>query len=207
VAVTEAEWLACEDPRKRVGWLRRLATDRKLRLFACAYWRWHTDAAGDGDPEMRRLLAYVERWADHGPEPPRESGPLPPVWARWHPVLARKATHAANWTIRRSAGPGTTSGTAAAEQQLKLLADVFGPLPFRPALLPASVLAWNGGCVAKLATAIYEGRDFSPERMGVLADALEEAGVTDEDLLRHCRRPGAVHVRGCWVVDLLTGRE
>jgi hypothetical protein len=39
----------------------------------------------------------------------------------------------------------------------------------------------------------------------VLADALEEASCTDADVLNHRRRP-AVHVRGCWVIDLLLGK-
>jgi hypothetical protein len=41
---------------------------------------------------------------------------------------------------------------------------------------------------------------------GILADALEEAGCTDVKILSHCRQPGE-HVRGCWVVDLLLGKE
>ena len=40
----------------------------------------------------------------------------------------------------------------------------------------------------------------------ILADALEEAGCTNEDMLAHLRSPG-LHVRGCWVVDLLLGKE
>ena len=39
----------------------------------------------------------------------------------------------------------------------------------------------------------------------VLADALEEAGCTDADLLAHCRSGGG-HLRGCWAVDLLLGK-
>jgi hypothetical protein len=44
------------------------------------------------------------------------------------------------------------------------------------------------------------------DRLPILADALEEAGCTDADILAHCRGPGP-HVRGCWVVDLLLGKE
>jgi hypothetical protein len=92
-------------------------------------------------------------------------------------------------------------------QQCVLLRDIFGPWPFRaPPTLAEGVLAWNDGCVVKMASGIYDDRDFSSDRMGVLADALEEAGVTDEDVIGHCRQKGAVHVRGCWVVDLLTNR-
>lgn len=40
----------------------------------------------------------------------------------------------------------------------------------------------------------------------ILADALEEAGCTDADILAHCRGPRS-HVRGCWVIDLLLSKE
>jgi hypothetical protein len=64
--------------------------------------------------------------------------------------------------------------------------------------------------VVGLAQAAYEERELhsgalDPARLSVLADALEEAGCTGPDILNHCRRPG-VHVRGCWVVDLLLGK-
>jgi hypothetical protein len=36
----------------------------------------------------------------------------------------------------------------------------------------------------------------------ILADALEDAGCTDEAILAHCRGPGP-HVQGCWLVDLI----
>jgi hypothetical protein len=91
--------------------------------------------------------------------------------------------------------------------QAVLLRDIFGPLPFRDTHIPASVLAWNDGCVVKLATAIYDEREFTQERMGILADALEEAGLEDREVLSHCRQGGAVHVRGCWCVDLLLGKS
>jgi hypothetical protein len=58
--------------------------------------------------------------------------------------------------------------------------------------------------VVTLAKSIYEDRAF--DRLPILADALEESGCHDPDILAHCRQPGE-HVRGCWVVDLLLGRE
>ena len=68
------------------------------------------------------------------------------------------------------------------------------------------MLCWDEGLVGKMATGIYDERDFSPERMGVLADALEEAGVTEPDLLGHLRGPGP-HAKGCWGIDALLGRS
>ncbi|AMV28155.1 hypothetical protein VT84_27360 [Gemmata sp. SH-PL17] len=42
--------------------------------------------------------------------------------------------------------------------------------------------------------------------MPILADALQDAGCDNDDILSHCRGEGP-HVRGCWVVDLLTNRK
>jgi hypothetical protein len=54
--------------------------------------------------------------------------------------------------------------------------------------------------VRRLAEQIYAGRAF--DRLPVLADAAEEAGVDDPALLGHLRSPGP-HARGCWALDLL----
>jgi hypothetical protein len=62
----------------------------------------------------------------------------------------------------------------------------------------------NGGTAIKLAKAIYEERTF--DRLPILADALEDAGCDNTDILAHCRS-GGEHVRGCWVVDLLLGKK
>jgi hypothetical protein len=91
-----------------------------------------------------------------------------------------------------------------------LLHDVFGN-PWQHSVVDPSWLTWNAGTVAKLATGIYEERSprdgtFNNERLAVLADALEEAGCHDADILTHCRGPGP-HVRGCWVVDLILGKS
>lgn len=39
--------------------------------------------------------------------------------------------------------------------------------------------------------------------MPILADALQNAGCENENLLNHCRCSAFTHVRGCWVVDLV----
>ena len=81
----------------------------------------------------------------------------------------------------------------------RLLRDIFGN-PFRPIVADP---AWLTPTVGSLAVAIYEDRAF--DRLPILADALEEAGCTNADVLLHCRVP-AEHVRGCWVVDLVLGK-
>jgi hypothetical protein len=50
---------------------------------------------------------------------------------------------------------------------------------------------------------MYESRDISS--MPILADALEEAGCNNAEVLAHCRSDG-LHARGCWVLDLLLGK-
>jgi hypothetical protein len=88
-----------------------------------------------------------------------------------------------------------------------LLRDIFGN-PFRP--VPPSP-SWQSPVVQGLAQAAYEQRErpvgpLDNARLAVLADALEEAGCEDAVLLGHLRGGGA-HVRGCWAMDLILGRE
>ena len=73
------------------------------------------------------------------------------------------------------------------------------------------LLAWNDAVVVRLAQSAYEERHLPAGtldngRLAVLADALEEAGCTDADILDHLRGPGP-HVRGCWPVDLCLGKS
>jgi hypothetical protein len=103
------------------------------------------------------------------------------------------------------------AGDVEEREQCGLLRDILGN-PFRPSPpLPPAVLSWNDLTVPRIAEAIYEERRM-PEgtldngRLAVLADALEEAGCTNPDILSHCRS-GGEHVRGCWVVDLLLGKS
>jgi hypothetical protein len=70
-------------------------------------------------------------------------------------------------------------------------------------MIDSAWLAWRDGTIPKLAQSIYDRRQFAD--LPILADALEDAGCDNADLLRHCREPGE-HVRGCWVVDLLLGK-
>jgi hypothetical protein len=87
--------------------------------------------------------------------------------------------------------------------QCEILRDFFGD-PFRSVAVEPSWLTWNDGTVPKLAQAIYDERAF--DRLPILADTLEEARCTNADILGHCRQ-SLQHVRGCWVVDLILGKE
>ncbi len=82
-------------------------------------------------------------------------------------------------------------------EQMRLARDIFGN-PFRPNLLDPE---WRTSNVVLLARSMYESRDFTA--MPILSDALQDAGCEHEDILNHCRDANGVHVRGCWVVDLI----
>ncbi|MCE9568126.1 MAG: hypothetical protein K8U57_39490 [Planctomycetes bacterium] len=75
--------------------------------------------------------------------------------------------------------------------------DVFGN-PFRPVTFSPE---WRTSTAVAIASGMYESRDFSA--MPILADALQDAGCDDPDILAHCRDEKQVHVRGCWLVALV----
>ena len=97
-------------------------------------------------------------------------------------------------------GSPVTPDVAEEFVQCRLLRDIFGN-PFRPVVADP---AWLTPTAVAIATAIYADRAF--DRMPILADALEEAGCVNADLLLHCCGAGP-HVRGYWIVDLLLGKE
>jgi hypothetical protein len=107
---------------------------------------------------------------------------------------ARRVWSAMNWSA--------SADQVKAERyaQTRLLRDIIGN-PFRPVTLDP---AWRTPAVVQVARSLYEERRF--EDLPVLADALEEAGCQDAAVLGHCRGPGP-HVRGCWVLDLVLGKE
>ncbi len=81
-----------------------------------------------------------------------------------------------------------------------IIRDVFGTPSCSVTLDPS----WLAPAVVSLAQTIYDARSF--ERLPELAHALGAAGCTNNDILDHCRN-GGHHVRGCWVVDLILGKE
>jgi hypothetical protein len=136
------------------------------------------------------------------------------------------------WACENRAGPETDTGVAASnavaeyarqvrrrpeegaraaawaelkEQsaQCAVLRDLVGN-PFQFRAVESSWLTQNDGAVRELAQVIGEGQAF--DRLPILADALEDAGCTDAAILEHCRGPSP-HVRGCWVVDAILGRQ
>jgi hypothetical protein len=225
--MTEAEWLACEDPTPMLRALCGTASERKLRLFACACCRriWLV-----APPVARAAVDVAERYADRNYsseqvpirllEEAAEAIEADRSLKPWEDIPTRNAAQntlyefsaemAAHWAANSSpAGPGRRRRRGRGVQispqgeltaQAHLLCDIFGN-PFRPVTFDP---AWRSDTALTLARGMYESRDFSP--MPILADALQDAGCDNADILNHCRGTGP-HVRGCWVVDLVLGKE
>jgi hypothetical protein len=94
----------------------------------------------------------------------------------------------------------TAHSTEARLLQVEILRDVVCN-PFRPVFFSGK---WRTDTAVTLAQQMYESSDFAA--MPILADALQDAGCDNEYILDHCRDPNQVHVRGCWVVDLVLGK-
>jgi hypothetical protein len=94
---------------------------------------------------------------------------------------------------------------------IHLLRDLAGN-PFRRVKAKPSWLTWNNRAIVKAAAAAYEERSLPSghldnTRLAVIGDMLEEAGCRDAEILGHLREAGAIHVRGCFVIDLLLQKE
>jgi hypothetical protein len=114
--------------------------------------------------------------------------------------LAFATTYDDRMMSRLNAGRVWEYGSASVRPVLPpLVRDIFGN-PFRRVRV---VPRWLTSPVSDLARTMYDTRDFGA--MPILADALEEAGCDNPDVLAHCRGDGP-HVRGCWVVDLILGK-
>ena len=107
---------------------------------------------------------------------------------------------------KQTQGPLYWMGAAAVGVVKAFAGSPMRPLPeaYRCTIDIAIDPRWLTSNVVDLAGAIYEERAF--EKMPILADALMDAGCDSEEIINHCRGNGP-HVRGCWVVDLLTGRK
>jgi hypothetical protein len=108
-------------------------------------------------------------------------------------------TNSPRWSAASSA-----ARTGELAEQCALIRDLIGPLLFRPRRVDPAWLARNDGSARKLAQTIDDERAY--DQLPILADALEDAGCADEEMLAHLRSSGP-HVRGCWVVDLLLDKE
>ena len=205
--MTEVEWLTCAHPYRMQEHLRGKTKPRKMRLFACACCRIEWTKL---DEEFRTAVEVAERFAD-GLASKTE------LKACWHATRdALRATGRPPWThiACEAAWYATRNPRSAArhplsfpngphrQRQIAHFYDIFGRFPFHPASADST---WLTSTVVALAQGIYAERAF--DQLPILADALQDAGCENEDMLSHCRDPQLTHVRGCWVVDLLLGKH
>ncbi|VTR93106.1 Uncharacterized protein OS=uncultured bacterium PE=4 SV=1 [Gemmata massiliana] len=201
--MTESEWLTATDPMPMLEFLRARASDRQLRLLACACWRvvlpffgrWCREAVeiaemyADGSSTREDLLRAWQRTK----KPPRTAARYDGFHA------ARSAVHYAELYSSQAQRSGAISPVPFPIAQT-VLCDLFGN-PFRPVAVAPE---WLTSDVLALATGIYAEKAF--DRLPVLADALQDAGCNSDDLLNHLRSNGR-HVRGCWALDLVLGKS
>jgi hypothetical protein len=204
--MTEAEWLESKDPEKMLDFVKR-KSKRKSRLFACACCR----LIWDLQPAIwREAIETSEKFADGQATEDDLEAAFDRAFHEWEP--SHHAHQAACWACCRPADTSHSASGAAyringlkagiGERTASLVRDVFRP--FRP--VSATEFSWRTSTVLALAQAIYTDRAF--DRLPILADALEDAGCDNADILNHCRQPSPTeHVRGCWVVDLILGKK
>jgi hypothetical protein len=194
------------------------ATARKLALFSCACCRRIWDSLPDNrytravetlegfvdgfvsldETQAAQTEAWAaarnsrEEWLWGGQRPWEQA-----VWAVEIATWTREITHSVPFTVSTT----ELEDDGECPDQSGILRCIFGPLPFRPVTLDP---AWLTPTVQSIAQTIYTDRAF--DRLPILADALEESGCANEEILNHLRQPG-VHVKGCWALDLVLGKE
>jgi hypothetical protein len=208
--MTSARWLKCADPKAMLDLLGPRATDRKLRLFGCACSRLVADLLPE--TSFHTAIDVAERYADgQASEKERwaankESGAAMERIEKSGSAIPVNRAMGCAWSCTRGAGTAARyplwvlTDEADLAREVQLLRDIIGN-PFRPVAFDP---CWRTADVTALARGIYEDRAF--DRLPLLADALMDAGWDHDDILAHCQSEGP-HVRGCWVVDLVLGKE
>jgi hypothetical protein len=228
LALRQGGWRTCADPGALLDCLGRPVSLRKARLFGIAccrrVWDLMTDKdwrsaielverleVGEADPKEVRKVRAEMRSKERAMRRQRRSG--------WQGMLRRVFLELVDyifqeprivakhdnadmrwlWNPVASATHGAHHGdmtyyhrelSAQADLLREILGDPFGPIRFDP--------SWRTTIVAGLAGMFYAQQTF--EDLPIVADALEEAGCDNQDILTHLRSPGP-HVRGCWALD------
>jgi len=210
--MTEAEWLASLEPQIVFRNLKGKPSARKMRLaaVACCRHTWHLleDEISRNAVEAAELYAdklitsaeihELEERASELVDLSRQYGTDNKADAAQAAALCLALWAQASWGTSQVLG--LTEKIISRQTQMGILCCVFR-VPFRPTSFD---LAWRTSDSLALANGIYTERAF--DRMPILADALEEAGCDSEEVLLHCRGDGP-HVKGCWVVDAVLGKE
>jgi hypothetical protein len=215
--VDEIQWRTTTDPAAMLAFIVPKADERKLRLYACACCRtiWHLIV----DPRSQRAVEVAELYADGSALPKDMERAMSEASAALveledvaygegqdfisenHRLAIRGAEAALGvffdhpvsaWRLSRVVHPDVESKTG----QVNILHDLFGN-PLRPVVIDPN---WRTQTVVSLARAIYQDQAY--DRLPILADALEDSGCDQAEVLNHCRRQKG-HFRGCWLLDAL----
>jgi len=217
--MTEEEWLSLDRVlTPTMNWLRRRGTTRQFYL-AAAGWVCQVESK-QTHPRCRELIELVEGYADGGipaelldrrsraARAILDLGRVPGAYSWEASAADSAAVHSAysgdGWIAAINAlNEAGRSGKRSelSPRQIALLRDVFSN-PFRPISFDAS---WRTSTAVAIAKQMYESREFGA--MPILADALQDAGCGNDDILSHCRDANGVHIRGCWVVDLVLDKK
>jgi hypothetical protein len=210
--MTEAEWLACASPVALLAYLEDDGSRRKSLLYAAAVcrrqpelltealWNWvgviELLASGKTDDNLDLTQVIAENEAS-------DLAVVGPPGTRAQYSAIADAVHI-TWLcnsveLDQDVPISSQELEAVRRANADLVRDIFGN-PFRPATLDTS---WLTSTVVALARGMYGSRDFGA--MPILADALQDAGCDNAEVLNHCRGPGP-YVRGCWLVDLVLGK-
>jgi len=224
--MTESDWLVCASPAPMLDCLKETgqADDFRLRLFGAAccrrVWQYMRDERSRDGVRLAEcvtleqpVIGFVSKGCFEAYTGERNGSPAEFYAAEAAALLFINISDAATCAAQSAAmlGGSILNSALGRERlaQAALVRCIFGTL-FRPLQpLDPSLLTWNGGVVLKLAQAAYDERlmpsgELDPGRLAVLADALEDAASSDEQLLRHLRSEGP-HARGCVAVDAILG--
>ncbi|HSQ55112.1 MAG TPA: hypothetical protein VLM40_05145 [Gemmata sp.] len=213
--MNEQEWFTSIDPQKVLQHLTGQPSSRKLKLATVACCRQMRSLLVD-ERSIRAVdsaelyadkshdvadVSEIETQATQVVDLSRDVGTDPQNAAAHCAALCLAHWAPADWgalQVFRWSSPIVSRFV-----QVAILACVFA-IPYRNRRIQITANpTWLTSTVMTLAKQMYESRDFSA--MPILADALQDAGCENEDMLNHCRGPGP-HVRGCWVVDLVLGK-
>jgi hypothetical protein len=186
--MTEAEWLACGDLQRLLEFIDARVTLHKALAFAAACDRYIA-----GPPYPRGVPApYEEELNDRTQQS--------------NAAKIRTLLRVALGLVHASPDPEEQSSPDWLPRRMLAICDLLRDLfnPFHEAQRNPDWLTANNRAAWNLARTIYAEQEF--DRLPILGDALEDAGCTDDSILSHCRGAGP-HVRGCWVIDLLLGKE
>jgi hypothetical protein len=186
-----ADDIATPGAVERVRQRCRDIAQQSYELYRTSVDRGVTDGLED---YVRSELAWSVSYATNNPVPVAEVG------AKVATTLAQALTK----TVVLVPVASAAYDAAIAEQMCVMRSVVWEVTgnPFRSAAFSAE---WRTDTAVAIARQVYESREFSA--MPILADALQDAGCDNDDVLNHCRDTSLGHVRGCWVVDGVLGKE